>query len=149
MVDILQDVLQRSPHARIQALILSPLLGRVKLEEGRASHHSSHPSQVALVVKNSLANAGDIRVKGLILGLGRSLGEGHGNPLQYSCLENPMDRGAWQATVCRVAKSRTWLKWLDKHESGKDLQCETCLPTPDIDFDSDRNEVVISSVKWG
>ena len=54
---------------------------------------------MALVVKNSLANAGDIRVKGLILGLGRSLGEGHGNPHQYSCLENPMDRGAWQLLV--------------------------------------------------
>ena len=48
--------------------------------------------------------AGDL---GLIPGLGRSSGEGHGNPLQYSCLENPMDRGDWQATVCGVAKSWT------------------------------------------
>ena len=47
---------------------------------------------------------------GLIPGSGRSLGGGHGNPLQYSCLENPMDRGAWWATVHRVAKSRTGLK---------------------------------------
>ena len=64
-------------------------------------------SQVALVVKNLLANAGGLRGAGLIPGLGRSPGGGHGNPLQYSCLENLMDRGAWQATVHRVAKSRT------------------------------------------
>ena len=54
---------------------------------------------MALVVKNLSANAGDARGTGLILGLGRSPGEGHGNPLQYACLENPMDRGAWWATV--------------------------------------------------
>ena len=62
---------------------------------------------VVLLVKNLPANAGDIRDVGLIPGLGRSPGEGHGNPLQYSCLENPMDRGAWWATVHRVAKSWT------------------------------------------
>ena len=56
--------------------------------------------------KASACNAGD---PGLIPGLGRSPGEGNGNPLQYSCLENPMDRGAWQATVHGVAKSRTRL----------------------------------------
>ena len=54
--------------------------------------HCNWASQVALVVKNLPANAGDIRVVGLIPGWGRSLGGGHGNPLQYSCLENPMDR---------------------------------------------------------
>ena len=69
-------------------------------------------SQVALVVKNQPASAGDIRDVGSIPGLGRSPGAGHGNPLQYSCLENPMDRGAWRATVHRVAKSRTRLKRL-------------------------------------
>ena len=51
-------------------------------------------SQVALVLKNPSATAGDIRDVGLIPGYGRSPGEGHNNPLQYSCLENPMDRGA-------------------------------------------------------
>ena len=56
-------------------------------------------SQVALVVKNPPANAGDVRDLGSIPGLGRSFGEGHGNPIQYSCLENSMDRGAWWATV--------------------------------------------------
>ena len=64
-------------------------------------------SQVALVVKNPPANAGDIRDMGPIPGLGRSSAGGHGNPLQYSCLENPMDRGAWRATVHRVRKSQT------------------------------------------
>jgi len=62
-------------------------------------------SQVVLVVKKPAANAGEVRNACLILGLGRSPGRGHGNPLQYSCLENPMDRGAWQATVHRVAES--------------------------------------------
>ena len=64
-------------------------------------------SQVVLVVKNPPANAGDIRDAGLTPGLGRSPGGGHGNPLHYSCLENPMDRGALQARVHRVAKSWT------------------------------------------
>ena len=62
---------------------------------------------MVLVVKNTPANAGDISDVDLIPGLGRSPGGGHGKPLQYSCLENPMDRGAWQATVDRVAKSQT------------------------------------------
>ena len=51
-------------------------------------------SQVVTVIKNPPANAGDVRDMGLITGLGRCPGGGHGNPLQYSCLENPMDRGA-------------------------------------------------------
>ena len=71
--------------------------------------------QVVLVVKNPPANAGDIREAGSIPESGRSPGEGHGNPLQCSCLENPMDRGAWRATVHRVAKSRTRQKWLSTH----------------------------------
>ena len=62
------------------------------------------------MVKNLAANVGDARDAGLISGLRRSPGGGHGNPLQYSYLENPMDRGVWQATVHRVAKSRTQLK---------------------------------------
>ena len=62
---------------------------------------------MVLVVKNPPANAGDIRDAGLISGLGRSPGGGNGNPLQYSCLENPMDRRPRQATVHGVAKSWT------------------------------------------
>ena len=57
----------------------------------------------------------DERDRGFILGSGRFPGEGIGNPLQYSCLENPMDRGAWRAIVHRVTKSRTWLKWRRTH----------------------------------
>ena len=64
-------------------------------------------SQVALVVKNPPAKAGDSGHMGSIPGSGRSSGGGHGNPLQYSCLENPVDRGVWWATVHRVAKSWT------------------------------------------
>ena len=60
-----------------------------------------------LVVKNPPANAGDIRDAGSIPGSEGSIGGGHGNPLQYSCLENPMDRGARQATVHGVAESDT------------------------------------------
>ena len=56
-------------------------------------------SQVVLVVKNSLANAGDIRDTSSIPGLGRSPGAGHDSPLQYSCLEDTVDRGAWQTTL--------------------------------------------------
>ena len=64
-------------------------------------------SLVVLVVKNLPGNSGDVRDMGLIPGSGRSPGGGHGNPRQYSCLENPMDREAGQATVYRVAKSWT------------------------------------------
>ena len=78
-------------------IILTPTLGLLRV------------SQVALVVKNPSANAGDIRDAVSIPGSGRSPGGGHGNPLQYSCLENPMDRGAWWATVHGVAQSRTRL----------------------------------------
>ena len=62
-----------------------------------------------IVVKNPSAKAGDARDAGSIPGSGRSPREGHDNPLPYSCLENPMDRGAWWATVHRVAKSQARL----------------------------------------
>ena len=61
---------------------------------------------MALGVKNPLANAGDVRDSVLIPGLGKSPGGGHGNPLQYFCLENPVDREAWRATVHRLSKGR-------------------------------------------
>ena len=63
-------------------------------------------SQVVLVVKNLPDNAGGVRDEGLTPGLGRSPGGGRGNPLQYSCLENSMDRGAWWVTVHGVARVR-------------------------------------------
>ena len=71
------------------------------------------------MVENLPANAGDIRHAGLIPGLGRFPGGGHGNPLQYSCLESPMDRGVCPATVHRVAKRWTGLKQVSMH---------TCIP---------------------
>ena len=64
---------------------------------------------MALAVKHLFAKAGDARDVCSILGLGRSPGGENGNPLQYSCLENPMDRGAWQATVHGVTESQTQL----------------------------------------
>ena len=71
--------------------------------------------QVALVIKNLPANAGDVRDTGSIPASGRSLGRGHGNSLQYSCLENPTDRGAWQATVHGITQSWTQMKRLSTH----------------------------------
>ena len=61
---------------------------------------------MALVVKNLLANAGDLRDADLIPGSGRSPGEGNGDPLQHPCLGNPKDRGAWQATVHGTIRSQ-------------------------------------------
>ena len=80
-------------------------------------------SQVVLVVKNPPANPGDIRDISLVPRLGRS----HGNPLQYSYLENAMDRGVWEATVHRVSKSQTWLKRLSMHALVGLLFDETIL----------------------
>ena len=70
---------------------------------------------MALVVKNPPANAGDIRDMGSVPGSERSSGEGKGNPLQYSCLQNPMDRGAWWATVHGTTKIQKELKQLSTH----------------------------------
>ena len=78
-------------------------------------HRELGACQVVLVVKNPLASAEDIRNMGSIPGSGRSPGAGHGNPLQYSCPKNPMDRGAWQATVHGVTKSRTHLNQLSMY----------------------------------
>ena len=75
----------------------------MRLEGGHGS------SQVALVIKNLPANAGDVRDTVSIPGSGRTPGGGHGNPLQYPCLENPLDRGAWWATVRAVTNSQTGL----------------------------------------
>ena len=67
-------------------------------------------SQVMLVLKDPPANAGDTRDTVSIPGWERSPGEGNGNPLHYPCLENPMDRGAWWATILWGAGSQTWLR---------------------------------------
>ena len=74
---------------------------------------------MGLVVKNPPANARDVRDVGLIPGSGRSPGEGNGNPLQYSCLENYMDRGTWQATVHGVTKESDTTYRLNKNNLVK------------------------------
>ena len=73
------------------------------------------PRWLYLGVKNLHAKMGDIKEVGLIRGSGRSPGRGQDNPLQYSCLENPMIRGAWRATVHGVPKSQAQLKCLNTH----------------------------------
>ena len=81
---------------------------------------------MAQTVKESSCNAGGL---GSFPGLGRSPGRGHGNALQYSCLENPMDRGAWQTMVHRVAKSQTRLKQLSMHTCMHAFHCTDALPS--------------------
>ena len=76
--------------------------------------------KVGLVVKNLLANASDLRDMGSIPGSRRSPGEGNDNPLQYSCLENLMDRRAWRAIVYGVTKSQTQMKQLSIHTMNKE-----------------------------
>ena len=79
------------------------------------------------VVKKLPGKAGDTGDGGLIPGLGKPPGGGNGNPLQYSCLENPMDRGAWRPTVHKVAKSQTQLSthapWLGSGVKGGEYSC--------------------------
>ena len=84
---------------------------------------------MVLVVKNPPANAGDVRDTGLIPGLGRSPGGGQSNPLQYFCLENPMDKGSWWNAVHRVTKSWTQLKQLSIQHSHKQCWILEDLPT--------------------
>ena len=110
-------------------------------------------SQVTQVVKNPPASGGDTGDTGSIPGLGRSPGEGNGNPLQYSFLEKPMDRGAWWATVHEVAKSQTWLSssttatW-----GGQKTVCDVC--ERDAVFSTQRNIHTLRflaglDVRWG
>ena len=89
---------------------------------------------MALVVKNPPANAGNIRDVGLIPGLGRSPGGEHGNPLHYSCLENPMDKGAWQAAVHRATKSWARLKRLSMHACRAILTGLGCVLVLKLDW---------------
>ena len=99
-------------------------------------------SQLVLAAKNLPVSAGEVRDAGSIPGSGRSPGGGHGNPLQYSCLENPRDRGAWQATVHRVLKSQTQVKGLSTHTRfGRgESSCGT--------FDEDPSPGPCRVVRW-
>ena len=83
--------------------------------------HSTGGSRVALVVKNMPLNAGNVTNAGLTPRLGRSPGRTHGNPLQHSYLENPMDRGAWGAAVHGVTENQTRLKQLSRHTGTQAL----------------------------
>ena len=83
------------------------MLGMVEKSLELERHPHKQSSQVVLVVKNSPANAGDIRDMGSIPVLGRSPERSHGNSLQYSCLENAIERGSWQSTVHGIAKNLT------------------------------------------
>ena len=97
---ILTDLFQEASIT----LIPNPCRDIPRKLEINISYEHKRASQVVLVVKNPPVNEGDVRDVGLIPGSGRSLGRGHSNRLQYSCLENPRDRGAWQTTVHRVTK---------------------------------------------
>ena len=110
-----------------EAQCLGTFLGVVRMGMSRGEGHrtstrlSSGPSQMAQRVKNPPANEGAAGDPVSIPGSGRSLGGGHGSPLQYSCLENPMDRGAWRATVHGVAKHRTLLIRLNTYTHDSHL----------------------------
>ena len=87
-----------------------PCLWFLIVQELREMQSKMWASQVALVVKNLPAKAGGIRDADSIPGSGRFPAGGRGNPLKYSCLGNPMDRGAWRATVHRIARSQIRVK---------------------------------------
>ena len=105
----------------LSTLPLGIYYGIITLENNAATSfkvihtHSYGASQVVVEVKNLSASARNVRDTDSISGLGRSPGGGRGNPLQYSCLENPTDRGTQQAMVHRVSKSQTQLKQLSRH----------------------------------
>ena len=88
-------------------------------ERKNTSQINRRAALVGLVVKNPTAKAGDVRDVGSVPGLERSPGGGHRNPLQYSCLANPMDRGAWWATVHEVTKSWTQQKQLSTNNRNQ------------------------------
>ena len=105
----------------VNSMTLEPsrlqFIGVTKSQTQLSMHaHVYMPSQVALMVRNPASNAGVVEMQVRSLGWDDPLEKGgHGNPLQYSCLENSMDIGAWQATVHGVAKSWTWMTWLNMH----------------------------------
>ena len=96
------------------------------------AHRLSGASQVVLVVKNLPASAGDLKDAGSTPRSGRSAGGEHSNPLQYSCLENPMDRGAWWTTVHRVTQAQTQLKRLSRHACTDSLVVAHRLWSPGL-----------------
>ena len=125
-----------SVHGILQARTLEWVA--IPSSGGSTCIHISGASQVALMVKNPPANAGDV---GSVPGWGRSLGEGRGHPLQYSCLENSMDRGAWRATVHRGLKKSDTTEALSTqhtHISPPSLASLPPHPNPTPLFHSSR-----------
>ena len=115
-----------NPFRSSEKLILDFPLGFFLLWLFVMRHRAKGASQVALVVVNPPVNAVDTRNMDLTPGSGRFPGGGHGSPLQYSCLEKPMDRGAWWATILRVAQSWTQLKLLSRHNIEQWLDLLSC-----------------------
>ena len=105
------------PHIHLTIPCTHTLIKAASLLTTAISRKELIFSQVALVVKKTLANAGDVRDLGSIPGSGRSPGEGNGNPLQYSCLENPMNIETWQASVTELQRIWTQVKWLSQHKT--------------------------------
>ena len=105
---------QNSQVIEAEIMLFTSLVCAWVLDIRMGINHFDEPlcfaSQVALVVKNPPANEGDIRDMGSTPELGRYPGEGHGNSLQYSCLENPISKGAWRAAIHTVAKRQIKLK---------------------------------------
>ena len=101
----------------------SPWTGHKVSDTTHFHCHCIWASQVALVGKNPPNNAGEVRQEALIPGSGRSPAGTHRNSLQCSCLENPLDRGAWRATVHRVAKSWARLKWFSTYTMMENVPC--------------------------
>ena len=101
-LSFLRDDTDFEPLTVITMLHYPELLKRLRLQPDFTG-----ASQVVLMLKNPSASTGDIRDMGSIPGLGRSPRRRHGNPLQYSCLENPMDRGVWRAAAHRIPKNQT------------------------------------------
>ena len=113
-----------------------PACGKCSIRVGFYFIVCIKPSQVALMIKNLPANAGDVRNADSIPGSRRSPAGGHGNLLWYSYLEYPMDRGTWRAMAYRVAKSRTRLKQLRTHGEESQLQ------SPNRKSETQRKEIV-------
>ena len=105
--------LERFPTRMLKSPSILAVWYKREQEQSHLGREGKYPEvgdHVARVVKNLPASAGDIRDQGSVLELGRSPGGGQGSPPQRSCLENPMDRGAWRATLPRVAQSQTQLQ---------------------------------------
>ena len=148
-VHIPQESMQLLREAEYKVFFLDLIAGKLimpyKMEAQKQTYYivvninniwrailNSRAFQVVIVVKN-LPNARDVRDTGSIPGSGRPPGGGPGSPLQCSCLENPLGRGAWKVTIHRVAQSQTLLKWLSTHSlNSKGISKSIEVRFPDV-----------------